>query len=77
MGTDRDADVDILIVGAGVTGIYQLYLAREAGYSAQVVEQGGGVELPFGGFRKSGYGREKGVEALDAYTATKTIVVQL
>jgi aldehyde dehydrogenase (NAD+)/betaine-aldehyde dehydrogenase len=38
---------------------------------------GGGVELPFGGFRKSGYGREKGVEALDAYTATKAIVVQL
>ncbi len=38
---------------------------------------GGGVELPFGGFRKSGYGREKGVEAMDAYTATKTVVVQL
>jgi aldehyde dehydrogenase (NAD+) len=38
---------------------------------------GGGVELPFGGFRKSGYGREKGIEALDAYTATKTIIVQL
>ncbi|MEW2397254.1 aldehyde dehydrogenase family protein [Streptomyces sp. NPDC046862] len=38
---------------------------------------GGGVELPFGGFRKSGYGREKGAEALDAYTATKTVVVQL
>jgi aldehyde dehydrogenase (NAD+)/betaine-aldehyde dehydrogenase len=38
---------------------------------------GGGVELPFGGFRKSGYGREKGVEALDSYTATKTVIVQL
>ena len=38
---------------------------------------GGGVELPFGGFKQSGYGRDKGVEALDAYTATKTIVVQL
>lgn len=38
---------------------------------------GGGVELPFGGFGKSGYGREKGVEALDAYTATKTVVVAL
>lgn len=38
---------------------------------------GGGVELPFGGFRRSGYGREKGVEALDEYTQTKTVVVQL
>lgn len=35
----------------------------------------GGVELPFGGFGESGYGREKGYEALDSYTATKTAVV--
>ena len=38
---------------------------------------GGGVELPFGGFRKSGYGREKGVEAMDAYTQSKTYIVKL
>ncbi|MFI5717607.1 aldehyde dehydrogenase family protein [Nocardia sp. NPDC051750] len=38
---------------------------------------GGGVELPFGGFRKSGYGREKGLDALDAMTATKTVVIKL
>jgi aldehyde dehydrogenase (NAD+)/betaine-aldehyde dehydrogenase len=38
---------------------------------------GGGVELPFGGFRKSGYGREKGVEAMDAYTQSKTFIVKL
>ncbi|WP_109472817.1 aldehyde dehydrogenase family protein [Ornithinimicrobium cavernae] len=38
---------------------------------------GGGVELPFGGFKKSGYGREKGVEALDAYTQTKTVIIKL
>ena len=38
---------------------------------------GGGVELPFGGWGKSGYGREKGVEALDAFTQTKTVVVKL
>lgn len=38
---------------------------------------GGGVEYPFGGFKKSGYGREKGYESLDAYTATKTVIVKL
>ncbi|WP_231122251.1 aldehyde dehydrogenase family protein [Mycobacterium intracellulare] len=38
---------------------------------------GGGVELPFGGFKKSGYGREKGYEALDTFSATKTVVVRL
>jgi cation diffusion facilitator CzcD-associated flavoprotein CzcO len=36
-------DVDVLIVGAGVTGIYQLYRARQAGFSVQLVEAGGGV----------------------------------
>jgi aldehyde dehydrogenase (NAD+) len=35
---------------------------------------GGGIELPFGGFKKSGHGREKGVEALYDMSATKTIV---
>jgi len=37
------ADVDVLVVGAGITGIYQLYRAREAGFSVQLVEAGGGV----------------------------------
>ena len=36
-------DADVLIVGAGMTGIYQLYLAREAGFSALLLEAGGGV----------------------------------
>ncbi|MFF4732546.1 flavin-containing monooxygenase [Streptomyces mirabilis] len=35
--------VDVLVVGAGVTGIYQLYRAREAGFSAKLVEAGTGV----------------------------------
>ncbi len=39
-----DVDVlDVLVVGAGITGIYQLYRAREAGFSALLVEAGGGV----------------------------------
>jgi cation diffusion facilitator CzcD-associated flavoprotein CzcO len=37
------ADVDVLVVGAGITGIYQLYRAREAGFSAKLLEAGDGV----------------------------------
>ena len=36
-------DVDVLVVGAGITGIYQLYRAREAGFTAQLLEAGSGV----------------------------------
>lgn len=34
---------------------------------------GGGVELPFGGVRKSGFGREKGFEALYGFSVLKTV----
>src|SRR5205823_228162 len=35
--------VDVMVVGAGITGIYQLYRAREAGFSATLLEAGDGV----------------------------------
>jgi aldehyde dehydrogenase (NAD+) len=37
----------------------------------------GGVQTPFGGTKQSGYGREKGVEALAHYTQTKCVTVAL
>lgn len=37
----------------------------------------GGVETPFGGYGKSGYGREKGREALLNYVQTKNVAIKL
>lgn len=68
-----------------VTGVWtrdggrQLRMAR-ALKSGQVFINnygaGGGVELPFGGVKRSGYGREKGFEALYGFTVLKTVVLQ-
>jgi aldehyde dehydrogenase (NAD+) len=37
----------------------------------------GGVETPFGGYKDSGFGREKGLEALDSFTQVKNVCVNL
>jgi len=37
---------------------------------------GGGVELPFGGYKKSGYGREKSLESLASYTQIKNVCIK-
>jgi cation diffusion facilitator CzcD-associated flavoprotein CzcO len=36
-------DVEVLVVGAGITGIYQLHTAREAGFTVRLLEAGHGV----------------------------------
>lgn len=38
---------------------------------------GAGVEIPFGGYKASGIGREKGIEALLGYTQVKSVIVAL
>lgn len=67
-----------------VAGIWTKDIARatrvaKAIHSGQVFVNtygaGGGVELPFGGVKKSGHGREKGFEALKEFSVLKTIVV--
>ncbi len=37
---------------------------------------GGGIELPFGGVKHSGHGREKGFEALYGFSSLKTVAIR-
>ena len=66
-----------------VAGVWTENGSRQARLSQRVMAgqvfvncfgAGGGVELPFGGLKKSGYGREKGLAALEEMSTTKTIV---
>jgi aldehyde dehydrogenase (NAD+)/betaine-aldehyde dehydrogenase len=55
------------------------WLARELRVGQVYVNSygaGAGVELPFGGVKQSGHGREKGYEALVAYTQVKTVALR-
>ena len=60
-------------------GARQLRLARALKAGQVFVNNygaGGGVELPFGGMKGSGFGREKGFEALYGFSAVKTIALR-
>lgn len=37
----------------------------------------GGEETPFGGYKQSGFGREKGLEALNNYTQVKNVAIRI
>jgi aldehyde dehydrogenase (NAD+) len=60
-------------------GARQLRLARRLRCGQVFVNNygaGGGVELPFGGVKSSGHGREKGFEALYGFTTLKTVAIR-
>ena len=38
---------------------------------------GAGVEVPFGGYKSSGLGREKGVDAMQHYTQVKSVIMDI
>ncbi|WP_269585368.1 aldehyde dehydrogenase family protein [Roseibium sp. Sym1] len=68
-----------------VAGIYTSDFARAHRF-ARKIDAGqifineyfaGGIEVPFGGNKKSGFGREKGLEGLKSYCKTKSIAARI
>jgi aldehyde dehydrogenase (NAD+) len=59
-----------------VSRALRMAAALEAG-QVFVNDWTGNVEAPFGGYKQSGYGREKGFEALNDYTRLKSVMIRL
>jgi acyl-CoA reductase-like NAD-dependent aldehyde dehydrogenase len=55
------------------------YFAREVDAGQVYVNEyyAGGNETPFGGFKKTGIGRENGVQAIENYTQTKNVYANI
>ena len=85
----RDEDHAVALANATQFGLVAGVWTRDGGRQFRMAKRirsgqvfinnygaGGGVELPFGGFKASGHGREKGFEALYGFTALKTVAIR-
>lgn len=70
-----------LVTGIWTSNIHKAHWLASRVRSGQVFVNnygaGGGVEMTFGGYRKSGFGREKGLEALKHYTQVKNVAIKI
>jgi aldehyde dehydrogenase (NAD+) len=88
--TFRDIEEAVQIANGTDYGLVAGVWTRELGTAHRMIREivagqvfvntygaSGGVELPFGGFKRSGYGREKGAEGLRSFAQLKTGVIAL
>jgi acyl-CoA reductase-like NAD-dependent aldehyde dehydrogenase len=87
--TFRDADEAVKIANDTIYGLqaslwtndltkaHKTARALRAGTVMINNMDGGGVEVPFGGYKQSGFGRDKSLHALDKYTQLKNTFIQL
>ncbi|WP_129113431.1 aldehyde dehydrogenase family protein [Halegenticoccus tardaugens] len=74
-------DVDYgLVAGIFTTDVGRAHrFARDVNAGQIYVNEwfAGGVETPFGGYKQSGFGREKGLEAIESYTQVKNVCFKI
>jgi aldehyde dehydrogenase (NAD+) len=77
VANDSDYGLAAGIFTASLTKAHRYAHRLQAGQVQINRYPAGGVDTPFGGYKQSGIGREKGIEALRHYTQLKTIIVDL
>jgi len=77
IANDTDYGLAAGIWTQNLSRAHRVAAAIEAGQIYVNEYMAGGVETPLGGYKNSGYGREKGVEALHHYTQLKCVTIKL
>lgn len=77
IANDSDYGLAAGIWTQNLSRAHRVASALQAGQIFVNEYQAGGVETPFGGYKQSGYGREKGIEALHCYTQLKCVTMKL
>jgi acyl-CoA reductase-like NAD-dependent aldehyde dehydrogenase len=60
-----------------LTKAHKIARALRAGTVTINTRDGGGIEVPFGGYKQSGFGRDKSLHALHKYTQLKTTYIHI
>ncbi|MEV5829721.1 aldehyde dehydrogenase family protein [Spirillospora sp. NPDC052242] len=75
IANDTEYGLSAGVFTADVGTAHRVAAALQAGQVQVNRYAGAGVEVPFGGYRNSGLGREKGTEAINHYTQLKSVIV--
>jgi len=77
VANDSDYGLAATVWTQSLASAHQLAARIEAGTVSVNTPAVIGIEMPFGGYKQSGYGRELGVEGLDAYLQHKSVVMDI